>query len=385
MSWASASIGELVADLRSGFASGGDDPEGVVQFRMNNVERSGELNWTKLRRVPHSKARKHLLVQAGDILFNATNSPDLVGKTALFNGFDEPITFSNHFLRLRSKRDKVDPAYLSRWLQREFVHGRFAGMCRSWVNQASITKDQLASIEIPLPPLDEQQRIAAILDKADALRRKRKRSLELLDGLTRSTFRQMFQQGTARKPVSAVCDVSSGSTPRRDDAGNFGGTVPWVKTGEVAGDVIRETEENVTEQGMRSARLRLYRPGTVLIAMYGQGATRGRVGLLGVESTINQACAALVPRNGLNSTFLFHQLRGSYEDLRALGRGGNQPNLNGDLVKKFEIMVPPIEQQLRFSSIVDRIELRAQAMRSSLSKLEATFSSLQHRAFDGQL
>ncbi|WP_247387419.1 MULTISPECIES: restriction endonuclease subunit S [unclassified Bradyrhizobium] len=78
----------------------------------------------------------------------------------------QPVTFSNHFVRIRTKDNSVEPAYVARWLQREFEHRRFASMCRSWVNQASITKDQLASLSLPLPSLDEQRRIAAILDCA---------------------------------------------------------------------------------------------------------------------------------------------------------------------------------------------------------------------------
>jgi type I restriction enzyme, S subunit len=178
-----ATIGDIADDLRSGFASGEEDPDGVVQFRMNNVGRTGQINWDRLRRVPSSKMRDELAVQAGDILFNATNSPELVGKTALFSGFPEPVTFSNHFIRIRTKRSAADPAYVARWLQREFEYGRFAGMCRSWVNQASITREQLTSLSFPLPPLDEQRRIVAILEKADTLRRKRQTALLLTDQL----------------------------------------------------------------------------------------------------------------------------------------------------------------------------------------------------------
>jgi type I restriction enzyme, S subunit len=109
-----ATIGDIAIDLRSGFASGEEDPDGVVQFRMNNVGRTGEINWDKLRRVPCSKMREELAVHAGDILFNATNSPELVGKTALFSGFPEPVTFSNHFIRIRTNRSAAEPAYVAR-------------------------------------------------------------------------------------------------------------------------------------------------------------------------------------------------------------------------------------------------------------------------------
>lgn len=212
MTIASTTIGDIAADMRSGFASGEDDPDGVVQFRMNNVGRTGEINWNKLRRVPASKAKDGLLVRPGDILFNATNSPELVGKTALFSGFKEPVTFSNHFVRIRTKDNSVEPAYVARWLQREFEHRRFASMCRSWVNQASITKDQLASLSLPLPSLDEQRRIAAILDKADVLRRERKRALKLLQEIAASLTQAYLSGPSATNSIELGKVMTDGPT-----------------------------------------------------------------------------------------------------------------------------------------------------------------------------
>ncbi|MFZ2174550.1 MAG: hypothetical protein WAW17_11025, partial [Rhodococcus sp. (in: high G+C Gram-positive bacteria)] len=92
-----------VVEARSGFACGEVAPDGVPQFRMNNVTRDGRLDYTKVRRVPQDKARLDTFgLRTGDVLFNATNSPDLVGKTALFIERDEPTVFSNHFLRIRT-------------------------------------------------------------------------------------------------------------------------------------------------------------------------------------------------------------------------------------------------------------------------------------------
>jgi type I restriction enzyme S subunit len=109
------------------------------------------------------------------------------------------------------------------------------------------------------------------------------------------------------------------------------------------------------------------------------------VGILGVEAATNQACAALVPGPKLNPVFLFHQLRQSYESLRSLGRGGNQPNLNGELVKNFEVLVPPLDEQNRFVNIINSASKQADLSTFSLLNLEAIFSSLQSRAFSGQL
>lgn len=168
---AHAALGDVLVEARPGFACGDDVADGVFQFRMNNITTEGQIELSKRRRVPRdSRNIDRYLVELGDVLFNATNSPDLVGKTAYFAGLEEPAVFSNHFLRLRPDADRLDGRFLSRWLTLQFQRGRFKGMCRQWVNQATVNRDALLAMQIPLPPLPEQRRIAEILDKADALR-----------------------------------------------------------------------------------------------------------------------------------------------------------------------------------------------------------------------
>ncbi len=96
---------DIVLSADPGFASGENPPSGVAQLRMNNVSTDGAIDWSEIRRVPADgrKAERYALAP-GDVVFNSTNSPDLVGKTALFSGFKEPVVFSNHFLRIRVQR-----------------------------------------------------------------------------------------------------------------------------------------------------------------------------------------------------------------------------------------------------------------------------------------
>ncbi|MEP6527077.1 MAG: restriction endonuclease subunit S [Nocardioidaceae bacterium] len=160
---------------------------------MNNVTRQGGWDFSRRRRVPATRRDRDAFTLAqGDVLFNATNSPELVGKSALLGPPDEPMVFSNHFLRLRTNRECLEPAFLARWLHRQFTRGVFQAMCRQWVNQATVGRDSLLSLEMPLPPIEEQQRIAEVLDRADALRAKRRKAITLLDELTQSIFLDMF-------------------------------------------------------------------------------------------------------------------------------------------------------------------------------------------------
>jgi type I restriction enzyme S subunit len=159
-------LSELLVDVQSGFASGDDlEAGGVLQVRMNNVETDGSWNWSARRMVPATgKQLERCLLVDGDVLFNATNSPELVGKTALFTGAAEAVVFSNHFLRLRTDVNRLAPAFLAYWLRAQWARGIFRTLCNAWVNQASVRKEALLGLEIDLPSLVEQQRIAAMLD-----------------------------------------------------------------------------------------------------------------------------------------------------------------------------------------------------------------------------
>jgi type I restriction enzyme S subunit len=168
------SLSKIIHSAQSGFASGERAIDGVIQIRINNVTTDGNLDWTNFIRVPTTEGQvKKYQLQPGDVLFNHTNSPELVGKTTTFQGHNEPVVFSNHFIRLRVNESKLDAQYLARWLTKQWQLRVFESLCTRWVNQAAVRKEDLLALEIPLPPLDDQKRIAAILAKADRLRRLR--------------------------------------------------------------------------------------------------------------------------------------------------------------------------------------------------------------------
>ena len=249
-----------------------------------------------------------------------------------------------------------------------------------------VNKSRFSDLQIPLPPIEEQRRIAAILDQADGLRAKRRQALAKLDTLTQSLFLEMFGDGVApKKTIGEVAEVRTGGTPSRENPGYYGGDVPWVKTGEVTGGTIFATHEHLTQVGLESSNCQLFPRGSVIIAMYGQGKTRGQVAKLGIEAATNQACAVILPNPKINSDFLMTQLGSRYVELRELGRGGNQPNLNLTLIKDFEITVPSIEKQMCFSGFVSRFNTLRKHLENGLAALNSMSASIQHRAFRGEL
>ncbi len=146
-------------------------------------------------------------------------------------------------------------------------------------------------------------------------------------------------KGLDKRGIGELFEIKTGATPSRKENKYWeNGTIPWVKTTELKEVVISETEEYITEEGFNNSSVNLLPQNTVLIAMYGQGKTRGMTGKLGIESTTNQACAAILPNGKDNMDFVWHQLRLLYDDLRDLGRGGNQPNLNTNIIKEYKLI-----------------------------------------------
>ncbi len=179
--WEVVKLKNISEDIQQGFASGKRDPNGVIQLRMNNVTTDGRLVLDSYIKVPRPPHIERYLLKIGDILFNNTNSVDLIGKTTLIDRNMGEITFSNHFTRIRVKKDRVTPYWIKYYFIKKWEMGFFKQICRRHVHQAGIGKNILENIKIPLPPLPEQQKIVEILctiDKKLELERERKEKLE---------------------------------------------------------------------------------------------------------------------------------------------------------------------------------------------------------------
>lgn len=149
-----------------------------------------------------------------------------------------------------------------------------------------------------------------------------------------------------------IATISSGGTPDRSDPNYWGGTIPWVKTGEIRFGVIRSAEEAITERAINETAARLVKKGSLLMAMYGQGKTRGQVAILGIDAAINQACAAIQPTDIDDSKYLFHYLAAQYKNIRKLSNSGSQENLNAELIRGIPIYFPAKPERKRIADIL---------------------------------
>lgn len=388
----SSRLSEVVEDARPGFASGVESPDGVFQIRMNNVTREGGWDYSKKRYVPaDSKLVDRFRLKDGDVLFNATNSPELVGKTALVCEPTEPMVFSNHFLRLRADSRRLLQSYLARWLQLQFERGIFASMCQRWVNQAAVKRDRLLAMTIPLPSLADQRRIVRALDVADGLRTARRDALSRLALLPEAYFLGMFgdpvtnAQRWPQATVGEIGDVITGNTPSRAVQSNYGDYIGWIKSDNLSGPqaYVTPPAEFLSQAGAKAARI-VGRNAILVTCIAGSPTSIGNLAITDHEVAFNQQINAVVPRC-LDVKFLYTQLTLCKRLVQMASTGGMKGMVSKSRFMGITLINPPPKLQHDFAARFDQVEkVRERGVRN-LAHLNALFASLQDRAFKGEL
>ena len=179
----------------------------------------------------------------------------------------------------------------------------------------------------------------------------------------------------------------SGGTPSRKIPLYYQGTIPWIKTGELNDDYIFETEEHLSEDAVIHSSAKLFPINTVIIAMY--GATIGKVGILGVEATTNQACACGVASLAVYFKYLFYYARSEKDNFVKKGKGGAQPNISQEIIKKHAIPLPPLPEQHRIVSRIEslfaKLDEAKEKAQTVVDGFELRKSAILHKAFTGKL
>jgi type I restriction enzyme S subunit len=258
---------------------------------------------------------------------------------------------------------------------------------------------------IPRPEIDEQRRIAAVLSAVQRAIERQERLIALTAELKKALMHKLFTVGTRGEPLKqteigpvpeawtesllgTVVRFSSGGTPSREVSEYWaGGTIPWVKTTEIDYCAITKTEEQITQAGLDESSAKIFPVGTLLMAMYGQGVTRGRVGILGIAAATNQACAAIMPyfEEEISTGFLYYFLEFHYEDLRRRGHGANQTNLSLTLLKQFPLYYPKHREQQNITSVLRALDEKQAVHERGRTALTALFRSLLHQLMTAQI
>ena len=187
-----------------------------------------------------------------------------------------------------------------------------------------------------------------------------------------------------RVTLGDIADIVSGGTPARNQPKYWGGRIPWVKTGEVDFCTIKATEEHITEEGLENSSARIVPKGTILMAMYGQGKTRGQVAILGIDAAVNQACAAILLNDEADRDFVYQQLAFHYLDIRKLSNSGQQNNLNADLIRSVAFPLPPKPAQRKIATILRAWDSAINAYQALIEVKSQRLASIRQQLLQGK-
>jgi len=175
-----------------------------------------------------------------------------------------------------------------------------------------------------------------------------------------------------------IANIFSGGTPSRRQSAYWGGNIPWIKTAQVQNSIIRESDvdEWITEKGFKNSSAKMVPKGSILMAMYGQGKTRGQVAILGIDATVNQACAAIIVKDNADSNYVFQQLLFRYESIRNISNTGSQKNLNSALIKSISFPLPDLMIQKTIAILLSTWDLAIEKAERLIAAKEKNYSCL---------
>ncbi len=357
----------------------------------------------------NAPSRARQLVASGDILLSTVRvylknaapvPPQLDGATA-----------STGFCVLRAT-PQIEPRFLLHTILSDgFVSALSAR--QSGTNYPAVRDDDVRQMKLNLPPLAVQRRIITMIEEQLTRLTTAESSLDTLTHKLAHLKDLILQEAIAGNLASPahkvklkdsqdqawkhvrikdIAQVGSGATPKRGNPQYWvQGTIPWVTSGQLNEPYVTHPAEFITQKALRETSVKIWPAHTLLVAMYGEGSTRGKCSELLFEATTNQACAAIVMKPGFEGhrSFLKLFLNASYETNRRLASGGVQPNLNLSLVKNLKVSLPPkglgvsiVEQADRWISGIDQM---SRTINRGLEQAVTLRQGILHRALSGQL
>lgn len=358
-----------------------ENENGVNWIKIGDTSESMYITKTAQKIIPEG-VKKSRFVQAGDFLLSNSMS------------FGRPYILSidgcihDGWLVLRDKDNLFDKHFLYYCLSAPVTYAKFKSMAVGGVVN-NLNSEMVRNIEIPLPALEEQRRIAALLDKVSDLIAKRRAQLDKLDLLVKARFVEMFgdplrnTKGWSCVELTKVCKrIYGGGTPSKSRPEYFAGTIPWVSPKDMKQTVISDSIDHITEDALANSTTNLVPVNSVLMVIR-SGILKHTlpVAINSVPVAINQDMKAFVPDSAVLVEFLLYYFKAIEAHVLAGVRGVTADNIDFKAFQKRAMIVPPLETQKIFATFVQWIDKSKLTIQQSLDKLEILKKALMQQWF----
>jgi type I restriction enzyme, S subunit len=374
-----------------------DLPIEVPYLRVANVHRDSlDLSAIKTIRITEAELSRTRLIAGDLLLVEGHGNRDELGRVAIWDGSLADCTHQNHLIRVRVDRQLADPAYVSRFLNSEGGRSQLLRMGKTTSGLNTISTSQVADLRLRLPPLPEQRRIAAILDEADALRRKRREALALLDDLLRATFLDMFgdpvtnPRGWKAMLLNDLADVQGGLQVTAQRAEPL--EVPYLRVANVYRDRLDLREiKTIRVTPAERERVRLQHGDVLVVEGHGNPDEVGRSAVWDrAEEMLHQNHLIRVRANRarLDSVYLSAFLNsqgGRRQMVRAEKTTSGLNTISTSNIKAMTVHLPPLQLQRQWSDFVRACSTEGRRAEGHLAHVDALFFALLHCAFAGSI
>ena len=384
--WEYSTIGDL-CDKINGLWKGKVGPfVNVGVIRNANFTKTFTLSFDNIEYLDvEAKQYKTRKLQKGDLIVEKSGGSEKqpVGRTVLFDKEDGEYSFSNFTSVLRIKdRNVITPEFLYKYIMFVYLRGDTRKMQKATTGIHNIEFDKFLAIPVPKLTLSEQQRIVDYLDaafaKIDAMKANAEKSLNEAKALFQASLKEMLEpkEGTKWGTIGDLFETYSGGTPTKSNKEYYeGGSIPWLRSGEVCQKEITETEMFITEKGLKESSAKYYPENTVVVAMY--GATAAQVGILRIVSTSNQAVCGILPQKDFLPEFIYYWFSSIEDKLAAQAQGGAQPNISQQKIKKVEIPIYSITEQQSIVATLDSLKSKVDRLQENFDKMSQECDALK--------
>lgn len=366
------------------------DPDGDVRLIQLADVGDGTYVNRSARFLTSSKAAKLrcTFLKPGDIL--VARMPDPLGRSCIFPGDAKSAVTVVDVCIIRPNPDQQDARWLMHCLNAPQYRNQIARFATG-TTRSRISRGNLKRIEILLLPLAEQRRIAEVLDRAEALRAKRRAAVAQLDKLSQAIFLDVFgdpvtnPKAWPRRPIGEIARVITGNTPPRANPGYYGTAIEWIKSDNINTPhyYLTKADEGLSQSGKGVART--VPAGSILVTcIAGSPDCIGNAAMTDREVAFNQQINALVPLDG-DAHFLYAQIIVGKRLIQEASTEGMKGIVSKSRLERVSLTFPALDLQREFARRVVAVEKLKTTHRASLVEMDALFASLQHRAFRGEL
>lgn len=341
-----------------------DSNSGVPILRANNIDEDG-INYNELVYISKDKINDKQYLQKGDIFVCASSgSKNLVGKAGVFDSYDSLVSFGAFCKVVRIKNiSTINKDYIRLFFRSKSYRQQISNFSIG-ANINNIKTENIDDLRINIPNIDKQNEAVSILNSLISALKIKNNELLSLDDLIKSRFIEMFgdpnlnDKSFNQLSIKDIGKCVAGATPSTKIKEYWdNGTISWLSSGEVNKQRIFETDSKITELGYDHASTKMVPAHTVVLAMAGQGKTRGTVAMAEIPLCTNQSICSIVNNNKVNPEYLLEYLKLQYDELRRVSNGGEgRGGLNLKIIGNFPIIVPPIELQNDYSEFVTQID-----------------------------